>query len=408
MTAPATLALHDARKLVLLSQRLPSDNFAQEGHALAATMATLQHLGYVQIDTISVVERAHHHTFWNRTRRYQPAHLESLLRDKKIFEYWSHAAAYLPMEEYRFSLPRMHALKSGARHWYTPDRKMMKQVLERIKVEGALRARDFVRDDDRIKRRPAGMWEWRPAKQALERLFMEGELMILRRHGFAKVYDLTERVLTPHINTRMPSENELGRFLITRFLRANGIGRAQEITYQRSELKSLVECCMTRMQRRGEIVPLQVKDRVYHALPDSLELLDSRLSRKRLKILSPFDNLLIQRERMRHLFDYDYQIECYTPATKRKHGYFSLPLLWNGKLVARMDCKAMRPTRTLVIRNLVCEPSLADKENMMGNMMEALADELINFAAFNHCAQIEVGRLQDTRAEKMLRALINY
>ena len=414
-----TLSIDEARKLVLLSQWLPWVKPA--GRALPATLAAMRHLGYIQIDTLSVVERAHHHTLWNRSRRYQPRHLEQLLRDGLIFEYWSHAAAYLPMEDYRFSLPRMRAFADGERRWYAPDRKMMKKVLERITVEGPLRVRDFAHefahDIKPARRGKADMWDWKPAKQALEQLFMEGKLMTLRREGFHKVYDLAERVLPPGINATMPSVSEYGRFLVTRFLQANGLGRPAEIAYLRPGVKQMVERCMARMARRGEIVPLKVagrEGRVYHALPASLELLGRPLSRKRLKILSPFDNLLIQRERMRHLFDFDYQIECYTPANKRKHGYFSLPLLWDGKLVARMDCKAERRLRTLVIRNFVGEPTRTGKkhpkesakENPKENFVVALADELQHFAAFNHCERVEVGELQDKAVRGLLKAAL--
>ena len=395
-----TLALSDARKLVLLSQWLPW--VKPTGRSLSATLAAVRHLGYIQIDTISVIERAHHHTFWNRSRRYQHRHLELLLQEKNIFEYWSHAAAYLPMEDYRFCLPRMRAFVDGKRHWFARDHKMMKKVLERIAVDGPLRARDFTPDSKSARRIAAGMWDWKPAKQALEQLFMEGKLMTLRRQGFAKVYDLAERVLPSQTDTRMPSEQEYGCFLVRRYLQANGLGRAAEVAYLRGEIKPVVEACMTRMARRGEIVPLKVKDRIYYALPGSLELLGKPLSRKRLKILSPFDNLLIQRERMRHLFNFDYQIECYTPAAKRKHGYFSLPLLWNGKLVARMDCKAERQTRTLVIRNLVSEPSLCQKESLVN----ALAEELNYFVAFNQCERVEVGKLQDKTVQGLLNAAL--
>ncbi len=394
-----TLSINEARKLVLLSQWPPPVKPA--GRAQQATLTALRHLGYVQIDTISVIERAHHHTLWNRTRRYQPRHLEQLLQQRQVFEYWSHAAAYLPIEDYRFSMPRMRAFANGKHHWFTPDREMMKKVLERIAVEGPLRARDF----EFARRGRIAMWDWKPAKQALEQLFMEGKLMTTRRHGFHKVYDLAERVLPSHIDTSMPNQNEYARFLITTFLRANGLGHAAEIAYLRTGLKPVVELALTQMARRGEIVPLQVKERIYYALPESLELLCRPLPRKRLKILSPFDNLLIQRQRMKHLFDFDYQLECYTPANKRKHGYFSLPLLWDGKLVARMDCKAERREQKLVIRNFVSEPiaepmadTIADK------LVNSLVEALRHFAAFNQCQRIEVGKLDDATVQRLLKA----
>jgi uncharacterized protein YcaQ len=137
-----SLSIPQARKLVLHSQRLPPAK--QSGLALKATLSTIEHLGYVQIDTISAVQRAHHHTLWSRNPRYTSAHLDQLLDQKQIFEYWSHAAAYLPMRNYRFSLPQKRALASGERsHWFNPDPSLMKSVLQRISDEGPLMAKDF-------------------------------------------------------------------------------------------------------------------------------------------------------------------------------------------------------------------------------------------------------------------------
>ncbi len=112
-----SLSIQQARKLVLLSQRLPPSK--QSGRAIEATHSAIEHLGYIQIDTISVIQRAHHHTLWNRNPRYHPKQLDQLIADKRVFEYWSHAASYMPMCNYRFSLPRKHALASGEQsHWF--------------------------------------------------------------------------------------------------------------------------------------------------------------------------------------------------------------------------------------------------------------------------------------------------
>lgn len=391
-----TLSVEQARKLVLLSQWLPWIKPA--GKAMDGTLSAVCHLGYIQIDTISVIARAHHHTLWNRNRRYQPAHLTQLLAEKKIFEYWSHAAAYLPMADYRFSLRPMRAYATGQRHWFEPNPKMMKSVLRRVAREGPLRAQDF--EGERGK---ADMWDWKPAKQALEQLFMAGTLMVLRRQGFHKVYDLAERVLPPGVDTTLPSETEQARFLITRFLQANGLGQAAEIAYQRRGVKPMVARCLADMTAQGEVIQLGVKGEIYYALPASLGLLHQPLQRKRLKILSPFDNLLIQRKRVQHLFDFDYRIECYTPAHKRKHGYFSLPLLWNGKLVARMDCKAERRERVLVIRDFVSEDSFKHKSPLVESLVESLVTELAHFARFNQCARVRVEKLQDGVVERLLK-----
>ncbi len=137
-----TLSLQQARKLVLLSQRVPPPK--QTGSAFQSTQSVIEHLGYIQIDTISAIQRAHHHTLWNRNPRYKTLHLDQLIAEKKIFEFWSHAAAYLPMRDYRYSLPQKHAITNGTQnHWYQRDESQMKSALKRITDEGPLMAKDF-------------------------------------------------------------------------------------------------------------------------------------------------------------------------------------------------------------------------------------------------------------------------
>ncbi|WCE32182.1 winged helix-turn-helix domain-containing protein [Vibrio sp. SCSIO 43137] len=375
-----SLSPAQARKLILHSQQLPA--VKASGSALLATQSAIEHLGYIQIDTISVIERAHHHTLWNRNSRYQPQHIDKLVNDKKVFEYWSHAAAYLPMRDFRYSLPNKLALKSGRRsHWFKKDLALMKHVTERIQNEGPLMAKDF----EGAGKKHQG-WGSKPAKQALENLFMQGDLMIAGRKNFHKVYDLTERVLPDDLNTQPPTESEHASFLVRNYLKANGLGNHGEITYLLKESKKPVKQALNEMFERGEITPVAVVGEQYFVLPDSLELLNKPLRKSRAKILSPFDNLLIQRKRTQKLFAYDYLLECYTPAAKRKYGYFCLPILWDGKLVARMDCKADRKTSILHIHNLVLEPSL----RKVDEFASALKKELALFMTFNGCEQLEV------------------
>lgn len=229
--------------------------------------------------------------------------------------------------------------------------------------------------------------------------------MVAHRRGFHKVYDLAERVLPPHVDTAMPTAREYAGFLVRGFLRANGLGAPAEMAYLRRGAKKLVEECAAEMARRGEIIEVTVGALRYYALPASLALLRERLPRKRLKILSPFDNLVIQRERLRRLFDFDYQIECYLPAAKRKHGYFSLPVLWDGKLVARMDCKAARQQRVFIIRNFASEVSRAGARRKE-QLASALAAEAVRFAAFHQCERIEVESLDDKAMRALLRAAL--
>ncbi|WFO16564.1 winged helix DNA-binding domain-containing protein [Cellulophaga baltica 4] len=374
------LSLREVQKLVLLSQRLPASKFV--GTARNATLTAIEHLGYIQIDTISVIERAHHHTLYNRNPSYQAAHIQELIADKKVYEYWSHAASFLPMVDFRFSLPRKHAIASGKqKHWFKQDAKLMDLVTARIKAEGPLMAKDF--DKKGIK---FGEWKTAPTKQALENLFMQGELMITKRVNFHKVYDLTERVLPSSINTTTPTQEEYGRFLITNYLRANGVGTLQEMTYLLKHTKAIVTGALKQMLVHGEIAQVRVADSDYYVLPESLELLNKPLSRKKLHILSPFDNLLIQRKRTSAIFGFDYFLECYVPQHKRKYGYFSLPILWNGKLVARMDSKVDRKKEIFHIHQLTLEASLKNTEKFAA----ALNKELKLFLMFNKCTAVRL------------------
>jgi len=392
-----SLSIQEAQKLVLLSQKVPP--VRQTGNALNATLSAIEHLGYIQIDTISAIQRAHHHTLWNRNPLYQNSHLDQLLANKKVFEYWSHAAAYLPMRDYRYSLYRKQAILDGKdNHWYKRDEKLMKSVLKRIADEGPLMAKDFD-----FKGRKIGEWRTKPTKQALENLYMQGDLMISSRHNFHKVYDLTERVIPNNLDTTLPSQEEYVRFLILRYLQSNGLGQASEIAYLLKNTKPLVNAALKDMLSNKEILQIEVGENNYYALPNSLELLNKPLSRSKLKILSPFDNLLIQRKRMKVLFNFDYLIECYVPEAKRQYGYFSLPILWDGKLVARMDCKAERKTSLLHINHLALESGLRKTDAFS----IALSKELEAFMKFNDCKQVKLHRTTPIHFKAVLETAID-
>jgi len=374
----------EAQKRILHSQQVLTKKSKET--PLNASLSVIEQLGYIQIDTISVVQRAHHHTLWSRNHQYNNAHIDMLVKEKSVFEYWSHAAAYLPMCHYRHSLPRKNAIASGQlKHWYSIDKKLLTLVLDRIKAEGPLMAKDFDGKN-------AGFWGSKPAKRALEHLFMQGDLMISERRNFHKVYDLTQRVLPAHINTTLPSEKEHVRFLISSFIKANALAQTSEICYLLRNIKPLVTAELKAMHANGELINIQVNDKSYYALPDALQLLNKPIARRKAKILSPFDNLLIQRKRMLHFFDFDYQIECYLPEAKRQFGYFSLPILWNGKMVARMDCKAERKTKVLHVKHLHVEAGLKNTENFAAD----LNAELNAFMVFNNCESIQFHQITPT------------
>ncbi len=350
------------------------------GRGKKAALRAIEQLGYVQIDTISVVERAHHHVLWSRVSNYRPALLDQLVRERKLFEYWSHAAAWMPMSNYRFALPRMRQL-NGERDWFGDcDKKLKHEILKRIEIDGPMRARDF----EDPQHRSSGWWQWKPAKQALEQLFMQGELMVSARHGFQKLYDLPERVLPDWVDTRLPDTEEFATHLIDSSLRAHGFTTLTSVTYLRKGQK-LRTAVRQQLDARIESETLTRIDpgngtQVYI----DPELLDRRAphASAQVRILSPFDNVVIQRQRGREVFDFDYQIECYLPGPKRVHGYFCLPILYRDRFAGRVDCKAHRSSRRLEVKALHIENRLDEA------FPECLGQALASFAAFNGCDQI--------------------
>ncbi len=376
------LSQQHAQQLVLNCQGLASESFVYNG--LSGTHQVIKQLGYVQIDSISVLQRAHHHVLYNRVGQYQPAHLTQLLADKQIFEYWAHAAAYLPMCDYRFSLLKKHAISAGEKHWRDKNPKAEQRVLKRIEQEGPLQAKDFA---PAANKKSTGWWDWKPDKISLEQLFIEGKLMVSERKGFQKVYDLTERVLPAGVDTSMPSQDEFNRHLVTRYLKSNGIGSLEQIVYLRKGVKrSVAQSCLDMLENE-ELEQVSVAGNHYFVLPDWQPLLGQSINHKHLQILSPFDNLVIQRKRLAQLFNFDYQIECYVPQAKRQYGYFSLPLLWGTQFIGRMDAKIERNTQVLHIQNLHLETAKVDE--VIGTLQSGLKD----FMQFNGGHTIKVHKV---------------
>ena len=368
-----TISLKQAQQLILSSQQL-------SGPA-PSPLQIIEHLGYVQIDTISVVERAHHHVFWLRNSKYKPSDLDKLVKSRKVFEYWSHAASFLPMKDYRYTRPMKIDFRKKENSWFPRDVKLMNSVLKRIKSEGPLRSKDF----KNTKKNKTGWWDWKPAKKALERLFMEGQLEISHREGFQKVYDLPERVIPSSVDTSMPSEKEYIRFLIHRTLRHHGLATSHEIAYLRKKtVKDKVAKELTNMVSSEELMELKVQglEDTYYAYPEVLEKIPRATSKT--LILSPFDNLIIQRKKLSTFFNFDYQIECYVPEKKRQYGYFSLPVFRGQTPIARIDCKANRKEKILEVHSLHYEKGIKKSSEQA-----KIKSKLTEFAKFNGCNSVQ-------------------
>lgn len=382
------------RRVVLQAQGLLQ---AQPfGRGMPGALKAINHLGYVQLDTIAVVERAHHHVLQARVPGYQAGMAEKLLTQGQIFEHWSHAAAFLPMRDFRFSLPYKQAIKSGQTHWFkNPDQKLMAELLTRVRLDGPLRAKDIEQAKPKG-RSSAGWWDWKPAKKALEQLYMQGDLMICDRTGFQKTYDLTERVLSTEVDTRTPTADELAVHLLDQQLRCQGVVSCASLTYLR-RIPGLREAMADLLQQwvaDQELLALVVDGQVQHVSPEAWESKMPRSSH-RLTLLSPFDNSLIQRNRLSLLFGFDYQIECYVPAAKRRHGYFSLPLLYRDSFIGRMDCKAHRATGLFEIKQLHVENHRFDD----AQVIDALAQALPEFLRFQGCDRVKVQKVDPSELQ---------
>ena len=395
---PMDLSKKEARRLFLSRQGLlRSDQF---GRGRNAVKRAIDQLTWLQIDTISVVERAHHHILRTRVSNYEPIMLHRLQADERqFFEYWSHAAAYLPISDYRFCLPLMH----GSAQKRVPDKKLAPEILNRIRDEGPLQSRDF---ESPAGAKSTGWWDWKPAKRVLEQLFLCGELMVAHRDGFQKIYDLRERVLPDHINTSMPTDIEWCEFIVDRMVGAMSLATEYDIGYAKTARRQIgninvnnkVGVAVENLLESGSLIKVEVEGSNYYTHQESLANLPLKLGKRRVRFLSPFDNLIINRRRALELFGFDYQLECYVPAAKRKYGYFSLPILYGDELIGRVDAKAERKTVNLEIRNLVLE----DKIKMDDGLLIALQDELLRFAEDNKCDSISVIKTQPENLKAVL------
>jgi len=392
------ISLKLARKIVLNAQLLDGRTKLTKGKEGIAQ--TVEKLGYVQVDTISVVQRAHHHTLWTRRPDYQPEMLDQLQRkDRRVFEYLGHAASYLPMSDYRYYLPKMRDFSEPKkkkdrqqREKYAP---LMEHILERIRNEGPMSSKEFGF-------LPKNYQEL-DLKTALRFLFWNGDFLISERRGFQKVYDLPEHVLPEGIDTTFPDDDELGQFLVRRALSAYGLAQEKEIcNHIHTPNKKTIAKALSNLTDSREVICVEVegqKHRNYYALPKAIE--NSAKLRKKspnLSLLSPFDNFIIQRERIKLLFGFDYALECFVSPPKRQYGYFVLPILWGEKFVGRLDTKADRKKKTFIVRNLAFEPNFNDFDEFI----PSFAQKLRNFARFNQCEKIKLEKISPAEIKENL------
>ena len=397
------LSLSSVRALHLAAQGLlqppPRKTSKQD------VLACIRNMAALQIDTINVVARSPYLVLWSRLGHYENAWLNDLLEEGHLFEYWSHEACFLPIEDYglyRHQMVSPQGLGWKYNHkWLTENAAQVEKIRQHIRENGASRSADFERTDGKS----GGWWEWKPEKRSLEVLFTTGEVMVSKRHNFQRIYDLRERV-HPQWNDKKHLQPSLAceRQQVLLAVRALGICKASWMADYFRMAKFDVKNQAAQLAKEGLLIPLTVEgqQQIFYVHPERLPLLqqaaEQQLKATATRILSPFDPVVWDRKRAIELFNFDYKLECYTPAPKRRYGYFTLPILRRGALIGRMDAKAHRKQGLLEIKSL----HLEDGVRVSAALASDLGKTLREFAAWHECAEIQ---LQHSSSAQLLSLL---
>ena len=395
-----------ARTMLLAAQGLISPpKQATKDDVLEA----IRRMGVLQIDSISVVARSPYLVLWSRLGSYEPRWLDELLAEGALFEHWSHAACFIPIEDYGIYRRSMLDGHEKTRAWISDHRKEIGCVMDRIREQGPVRSVQFERTDGKV----GGWWEWKPEKRALEHLFAAGELMISRRDpNFHRVYDLREQVLKDAHpgweDALAPTSEEVRRTLAAKAVRSLGVTVAGWVPDYFRTPKRGAAPLLEELADEGELLSARIEgfDEPAYVHPDNEGLAEKTLSgnvqHSRTTLLSPFDPAVWDRARALELFDFEYKIEVYTPAAKRRYGYYSLPILHRGALVGRLDAKAHRKEGVFEVKAIHLEPNVPATEDLVAGVVDALRD----CAGWHGTPEVVVRRSDPTGLADLLRAQI--
>lgn len=413
----APLPLSAVRALALHAQYLTAP---QNGSAPVTSddiYALVEQLGCVQIDTLQMVHRSQYVAVWSRLGNYQPADFDRLTyepENRRLFEYWQHAASLIPLKDYRYRLPLMRWYREGTGNrnyglWRTDPNNaaLVEAVRERVRQDGAVRAADFEHDGS-----PRGTWwDWKPAKQALEYLYNNGELMIAGRKNFQRIYDFPERVLPAWVDTSEPSQDEAHRYIVEKSVKALGICEPLQVAEYAYMKRGTARPIIQDFMDAGVFVPVQgqVADGssaslVVHrdTLPLVEQAADGTLTAQRTTFLSPFDSLFWSKGRDVLFWNFRQSLEAYKPEGQREFGYFCLPILHQDRLIGRFDPKLERKTGTLRLKALHLEPGIEVDEAMVSDVAAALRD----FMAFHKATTLVVEKSSPAAfGNKLMKAL---
>jgi hypothetical protein len=376
---PLPLTTTQARQIWLHAQRL--DERAPFGEGAQAVADATAHLGYVQIDTINVIERSHHHILFSRIPAYRRADLRQAQSvDKSVFEYWTHALSYVPASDFRFFLPAMREHRRDGHKWYASVKPADLRKVMRLVRAGPLTIRDI---DDDVLTEKEHLWQSRkPSKRALQLAFYTGDVTISARQGMLKTYELMTRHFGWNKLPKPASTKDITAYLLDRALRSQGVVSLDSICHLDAPRKKAVATLIASRVRRGELVPVTINGAGKHehwAAPAALE--PTEVSPDLVHILSPFDPLIIQRKRTNLFFGYNHLFEAYVPKARRKLGYFALPVLVGDEIVAALDLKTDRQARKLLMQKWTW---VGEGKKTAGRkeLKRAIEDELDRFERF--------------------------
>jgi uncharacterized protein YcaQ len=388
------LSLREARRLMIGAQLLSGPQ--PKRPTKAKMLDVIRHLGAVQIDSISVVQRSHHIVLWSRLGNHNPEWLNDLHgKDRAIFEYWVHAAAYAPIEFFPYFRRDMlsYSENGGARkrEWMEQHPHTLDRVVDYVRANGPVTTKSFDPPDGAER---AAAWAWygnKPTNVALDMLWSAGVLMIDRRDKFQRIYDLAERVHPTWDDVDLPTLEEERNALALTALRATGVMTARWLPdYFRTKWgqRSAVVEVLNNLVQSGHAVEGRIKS-IDEPVYISTETLEKRIRPSRTTLLTPFDSLIWDRRRTRQMFGFEVTLEIYVPREKRVYGYYSLPILYRDRLVGRLDPKVHRKTGELTINALHLEPWFIGQDDE--RFYVELAACLVDFSAFNGAGHISIG-----------------
>jgi uncharacterized protein len=368
-----TLSLDAVRGLMIAAQGL--HDHPQPRASKKAVRSIIRRMHILQIDTINVIARSPYLVLWSRLGDYNPRWLDDLLAEGELFEYWSHAACFLPIEEYPLYRHLYSSWVGGRAHkWLDENSAVAETVLNHVRTNGETRSSDFERTDGQ----KTNWFNWKEEKIALEYLFYAGELMVRKRHNFQRIYDLRQRVLAGVEDLAEISREDAHDQFVLNTIQALGVMKAEWIADYFRLSKTDAKAALKRLVQQDRLMTVEVEGWTSpgYIHPGDRKQVEAaskgKIPRSKTTFLSPFDPLVWDRARALDLFGFDYKIEVYTPAPKRKYGYFTLPILYNNALIGRIDPKAHRKEGIFEVKALHLEPGVVVDDALVAEVKSAL------------------------------------